>query len=47
MEQGLLTYPAILGSYLGEDGAAPAVLLEHGRKMGVLLECWLTSVHEP
>ena len=47
MEQGLLTHPEILASYLGGDGAAPAVLLERGKKMGVLLECWLTSVHEP
>ena len=47
MEQGLLTYLEILAFFLGGDGAAPAVLLERGRKMGVLLECWLTSVHEP
>ena len=47
MGQGLLTNPEILASYLGGDGAAPAVLLEYGTKMGVLQECWLTSVHEP
>ena len=47
MGQGLLTYQEILVSYLGGDGATPAVLLERGRKMGVLLECWLTSVNEP
>ena len=47
MEQGLLSYPEFLVSHLEGDGADPSVLLEHGRKMGVLLKRWLTSVHEP
>ena len=43
----LLSYPEILAAYLRGNGATPAVLLESGRKIGVLLECWLTSGHEP
>ena len=47
LKQGLLSYPEFVASYLGRDGAACTALLKCARKMGVLLECWLTSDCEP
>ena len=37
----------ILRSYLGGDGSKGKSLMERGRKLGKLIDTWLTAVHEP
>ena len=43
--RGLHGNQAILRAYLGEDWADKGVLLNWGRKLAVLNEAWMTSVH--
>ena len=43
--RGLHSNQAILRAYLGEDWADKGVLLNWGRKLAVLNEAWMTSVH--
>jgi len=43
--RGLHGNQAILRAYLGGDWADKGVLLNRGRKLAVLIEAWMTSVH--
>jgi len=43
--RGLHVNQAILRAYLGGDWADKGVLLNRGRKLAVLIEAWMTSVH--
>ena len=43
--RGLHGNQAVLRAYLGGDWADKGVLLNRGRKLAVLIEAWMSSVH--
>ena len=45
--KGPIANVKILRSYLGGDGSKGKSLMERGRKLGKIIETWLTAVHEP
>ena len=45
--KGPIANVKILRSYLGGDGSNGKSLMERGRKLGKIIEAWLTAVHEP
>ena len=45
--KGPIANVKILRSYLGGDGSKGKSLMERGKKLGKIIETWLTVVHEP
>ena len=46
LRRGPCMAQAVLRSYLGGDGVEQEQLLEHGRRMAIILEAWLVKIHE-
>ena len=45
--KGTRSNARILRNYLGQDGSKGKSLLERGKRLGKLIEKWLTATHEP
>ena len=45
--KGPIANVRVLRAYLGGDGSAGQTLMVRGRKLGKMIESWLTAVHEP
>ena len=45
--KGTIANARILRNYLGQDGSKEKSLIERGKKLGKIIEKWLTETHEP
>ena len=45
--KGPIANVRVLRAYLGGDGSTGKILMTRGRKLGKIIEQWLSSVHEP
>ena len=45
--KGPIANVQVLRAYLGGDGSTGQTLMVRGKKLGNMIESWLTTVHEP